>query len=223
MNITKFKADIAKLRSDAQTRELQNYEKMWLWDAMRFHRDFGEFKTLACEHGWDVGVTYLEHYQTYALEFTTPRKSFVMGVTGLTTDVVPQDFLDTFTTLEEARAKNDRMLIKPVKEAFRNSVVPQLLEFRRDNNVGSDMHIDHLIPFKNLFDSFIALSGLGLENIKINKIAGQRAEIDDQDIKNAWFDYHLKNSILREIPSKDNLTRKDEKDYIAYIVGKDKK
>ena len=112
--------------------------------------------------------------------------------------------------------KNDSDLM----EAFRSSIVEQLIQFKNDNedlcvfcHNTYKLHVDHITHFEELVLNFISIMKQQNINIPntfadINDGSNRKCflEIDD-NFKNEWVDYHSKNASLRILCQNCNLTR----------------
>ena len=113
---------------------------------------------------------------------------------------------------------------KELSQVMRYSICSQIYNFRNtvflDDNVlcelckiniydNEETHIDHVIMFKDLVKNF--MKRYDLTDITRSKIVdeygNERWEISDVDIENNWMIYHDKNSVLRAVCKKCNLTR----------------
>lgn len=94
-----------------------------------------------------------------------------------------------------------------VKKAFRNTIHPQIKSFRLANNMGRDRHADHHPEsFESLVSRFVAKHG----ECKVNETEDNEytCEFVDKKYSQRWYDFHLQEARLRDIPWRDNLTKK---------------
>ena len=110
--------------------------------------------------------------------------------------------------------------------ALRKAIEPQILSFRREefyrarsagerivcpltgNTLADDVttHVDHVEEFVGLAEQFAAAYG-GLEQIPTRSADDYGDEIDDDDIHDAWTQYHATYAQLRLLHRAANLTR----------------
>ena len=107
-----------------------------------------------------------------------------------------------------------------IKKAARTSIHSQVVLFKKANTFGGllrcavtgeylkwdECDIDHYpIPFADLFDRYIAITGLNLKEIKITENHGVW-HFDDSGIESSFQSYHLENAGLRPLRSTLNAT-----------------
>jgi len=106
-----------------------------------------------------------------------------------------------------------------IKEAFRYSILDQIISFRTQQlsdsliNSIAGMHVDHIIPFVEILHNFCQEYNLKLEDVEIKHIGESKRTIVDKKIKEDWQKYHDKHAKLRLITSHENLTRSRKKMY----------
>lgn len=110
---------------------------------------------------------------------------------------------------------NKQNINKNLYAAMRDYIDPQIILFRKNNimkceicNKTNDIHIDHIIMFKELTDLFLK----DKTNIPIdfdhNYYNGCIFKDKDKEFANEWFKYHLKHAKLRPLCKCCNLTRR---------------
>jgi len=103
-----------------------------------------------------------------------------------------------------------------LNSALRYTIEPQIKYFRKCNEnkcefCGStnDIHIDHIIMFKNLVEDFLKTTNHSIPcDFDDNEYNGCKFKLKDKEIQDEWFYYHKQNAKLRCLCSKCNLTRK---------------
>lgn len=140
---------------------------------------------------------------------------------GLALEIVNVD--KTFTEISWRKCITNRNDTNNAlfKKALRNTIKPQIDEFRVNNDVSicelcncsinnTNSHIDHIIHFHKLVSQFCNEYDFGDIPIQYNKICNTYmvSFIDeDKPIGDAFFDFHLENAKLRKICSNCNLKR----------------
>jgi hypothetical protein len=70
-----------------------------------------------------------------------------------------------------------------------------------------NLHVDHEIPFKKLFDDFLEEQLLCYEDVEIQDL-GLDSQFADRELAQAWKQYHQDKAKLRLTHSQCNLARK---------------
>lgn len=93
------------------------------------------------------------------------------------------------------------------KSACRNAIHPQIKAFREANNMGRDRHADHHPEsFDSILNRFVEEHGkCRVIPTSDNKIG---CFLADKDYEKKWCDFHERKAVLRDIPWRDNLTKK---------------
>ena len=106
---------------------------------------------------------------------------------------------------------------KNLNEALRYCVQPQIYFFRDNNimrckfcNITSktyEIHIDHIIMFKDLTKDFLKNRIDIPTDFDNNYYNGSMFKDEDKEFANEWYEYHLDNAQLRPLCKTCNLTR----------------
>jgi hypothetical protein len=133
-----------------------------------------------------------------------------------------------FSFISCIEGKNNR---KDAIKALRNSVYDQTMSFKMDAYSGeklpvcpylnapieySDAHVDHVSPitFKSLVDSWLAESGISLNDIVLSPSSDNqwRSEMIDAEQRESWAEFHKSRARLRIVHKTANLShaRKDK-------------
>lgn len=112
-----------------------------------------------------------------------------------------------------------RTIFKDLNEVFRFLIADQIETFFLKNNgkYGQD-EVDHIIPFRQLFDDF--LKNIPQERLKNLIIEGKRIQNDD-DLCAKWQKYHQEHATL-QLLSRPKHKEKTKKDYKKYHIKKGK-
>ena len=103
-----------------------------------------------------------------------------------------------------------------VNKILRESIVPQLMEFKRNNTIPTecplckeplkDVHIDHILEFRNLVKSYFEDKHVSFEDIEIIRESGTKT-FKDKNLLDGFINYHKDHATLRYICAHCNLTR----------------
>jgi hypothetical protein len=104
---------------------------------------------------------------------------------------------------------------KNLKSAMRYAIYPQILEFKNGCDIiecylcksKEDIHIDHIILFKSLYDDFIKDRKDIPSTFDDNFYNTAIFKKEDEVFKNEWIEYHKNNASLRCLCKTCNLTR----------------
>lgn len=106
---------------------------------------------------------------------------------------------------------------KNLNEALRYCVQPQIYSFRDNNimkcefcsktNKTDEIHIDHIIMFKNLTNDFLKNRIDIPTDFDNNYYNGAMFKVKDNEFANEWYEYHLENAQLRPLCKSCNLKR----------------
>ncbi len=101
---------------------------------------------------------------------------------------------------------------KRVNAALRVLITQQMLDWVRENGGADGKHVDHIIPFKNIRDSWMQHTGSNYDFlydlIKLEKVAGLEYAIGFNDkINKDWQDWHKLYAEYRFLEPKENLER----------------
>lgn len=106
---------------------------------------------------------------------------------------------------------------KDLNEALRYCVQPQIDLFRNNNimkcmfcsktNKTEEIHIDHIIMFKDLTNNFLKNKKNIPTDFDSNYYNGAMFRDIDNDFAEEWFKYHLENAQLRPLCKSCNLAR----------------
>lgn len=110
---------------------------------------------------------------------------------------------------------------KSLKEAMRYAILSQILEFKNKQEhlkcmickSGEDIHIDHLILFRNLYNEFIKTRNDIPTTFIENFFNGAQFSPVDIQFENEWKEFHKEKAVLRCLCKKCNLTRNKKNDY----------
>jgi len=109
---------------------------------------------------------------------------------------------------------NERNINKNLYDAMRDCIDPQIQSFRKNNimkcelcDKTKDIHIDHVILFKELTDNFLKNKKHIPTDFDDNNYNGAMFRDINKDFANEWFKYHLENAQLRPLCKCCNLTR----------------
>ena len=101
-----------------------------------------------------------------------------------------------------------------IKEAMRTAIVPQILDYRYNNimicnfcNSCQDIHIDHIILFKDLYNEFINNENNIPDTFDTNNYNQYCFTENDKDFKNRWYNFHKNKALLRPLCKICNLKR----------------
>lgn len=104
-----------------------------------------------------------------------------------------------------------------LNSALRYAIEPQIQAFRNENEMKCDfcnstdnIHIDHIIMFKNLANDFLSSYKSIPNYFDDNEFNGSKFKKKDIEFENDWFNYHKKNAKLRCLCAKCNLSRKHD-------------
>jgi hypothetical protein len=97
---------------------------------------------------------------------------------------------------------------------MRDCIDPQIQSFRKNNimkcelcDKTKDIHIDHVILFKELTDNFLKNKKHIPTDFDDNNYNGVMFRDINKDFADEWFKYHLENAQLRPLCKCCNLTR----------------
>jgi hypothetical protein len=123
-------------------------------------------------------------------------------------------------TCIEGKSKTDKQLLV---DALRYSIDEQITEFKNKNinrikicelcrkNILNNLHIDHVILFKNIISNFNEINKNIIPPVSFEKINDGTNRIKfkecDKEYENLFKKYHMENAILRPLCQKCNLTR----------------
>lgn len=140
---------------------------------------------------------------------------------GLALEIVNDD--DTYTDISWRKCITNRNDTNNAlfKKALRNTIKPQIDEFRCNNDVSycelcncsinnKNSHIDHIIHFHKLVSQFCDEYDFGDIPTQYDKISNTYMVTfleEDEIIGEAFYDFHLENAKLRKICSNCNLKR----------------
>lgn len=113
-----------------------------------------------------------------------------------------------------------------VLNAMRLAVWPQICEYRdilfaetddvfcpvTGEKIGKlTCHIDHIVPFKNLVESFLTERGLAISDIKIapSRDAKIGPRMSNNEHVALWLEYHRTNARLRALSPAANMQKRD--------------
>ena len=109
---------------------------------------------------------------------------------------------------------NERNINKNLYDAMRDCIDPQIQSFRKNNimkcefcNETNDIHIDHIILFKELTDNFLKNKNKIPTDFDDNNYNGAMFKDKDTEFAEEWYNYHLENAQLRPLCKCCNLTR----------------
>ena len=102
-----------------------------------------------------------------------------------------------------------------LKNAMRYAVENQILEFRNNCNIlecefcksRQNIHIDHIKPFKELYDDFLKDRNDIPSIFDDNYYNSAKFQEIDEDFENEWSEYHKNNATLRCLCRKCNTGR----------------
>jgi hypothetical protein len=93
------------------------------------------------------------------------------------------------------------------KSACRNTIRPQIKAFREANNMDNTRHADHdPESFDSILSRFVAMHGKSKVNDTKDNSFG--CILVDEEYRQKWYDFHQQQAVLRDVPWKDNLTKK---------------
>lgn len=108
-----------------------------------------------------------------------------------------------------------------VRAAFRDTIRPQIDTFRDQASVSvcplsgvtlrpGETHVDHIIPFETLLQSFLSGEGLEITNVKVDPaLDGQtHHRLSNQDLACRWYEFHRLHARLRIVSARANLSRR---------------
>lgn len=110
---------------------------------------------------------------------------------------------------------NKRNNIFNLNSAMRYAIEPQIKDYRYNNEMKcsycksiNNIHIDHIIMFKNLVKDFLEVN---LKQLPVdfddNEFNGSKFKLKDKSFEEDWFIYHKNNAKLQCLCSQCNLTR----------------
>ena len=113
---------------------------------------------------------------------------------------------------------NERNNTFNLNRALRYAIEPQIQDFRYKNemkcsfcNSIDNVHIDHIIMFKNLVKEFLKLNSKSIPtDFDDKEYNGSKFKLKDKQFEEDWFIYHKNNAKLRCLCSKCNLSRKHD-------------
>lgn len=129
---------------------------------------------------------------------------------------------DSFSIKKRINAKDDSCFLK-FQQCCRYSIIEQIVKFKsnriqKDGMFVSDIsgnlihnkdtHVDHVYEFVNIVIDFINKNHIDIYNIDYDSSIPMTMRFSDESISKKFYDYHLNNSILRMVSSKENLRRK---------------
>ena len=110
---------------------------------------------------------------------------------------------------------NERNINKNLYDAMRDCIDPQIQSFRKNNimrcefcDTTEEIHIDHIIMFKELTDNFLKNKNHIPTVFDDNNYNGAMFKDIDKEFSKEWYNYHLENAQLRPLCKCCNLTRK---------------
>jgi len=102
-------------------------------------------------------------------------------------------------------------LITDVTRAFRYEISNQILDYKSQHQLigNSEFHVDHVVPFKKLFEDFLKEHNLQLQDIELQEIEMKihRHKIQDRKLAKAWQDYHREKAELQILTVEENLKK----------------
>lgn len=121
----------------------------------------------------------------------------------------------TFEAISYMSCINEQNINKNLYGAMRDYIDPQIKLFRKNSimkcdicNKTNDIHIDHIILFKELTDNFLKNKINIPTDFDDNYYNGAMFKDKDKEFANQWFKYHLENAKLRPLCKSCNLTRR---------------
>lgn len=125
---------------------------------------------------------------------------------------------DTEVAISWVTALRGQVVHGTITKALRFEIQPQIDEFNRtcwdsicglcETSLGlEEVHIDHVIPFKQLVSDWLKCHAMTYEMIetKAMKLGSRMSNIEQAS---SWFDYHLRHSQLRKVHAYCNLKRR---------------
>jgi hypothetical protein len=109
--------------------------------------------------------------------------------------------------------KSFRFVIRPQIDMFRTKAFGRKQYLKCEvlgvNFSKKTCHIDHIPPktFVNIVDNFLDFYNLKIEDIELVPVDNIYDTILDEDIRNNWYNYHLKHAELRAIHKTANLSQ----------------
>ena len=93
------------------------------------------------------------------------------------------------------------------KKACRNAIHPQVQAFRKANNMDRSRHADHdPESFDSILARFVEIHGKS--KVVDTQDLSYGCELADPEYQQKWYDFHQQEAKLRDIPWRDNLTKK---------------
>lgn len=112
---------------------------------------------------------------------------------------------------------NERNNNYNLNQALRYAIQPQIQQFRNSNELkcefcGSidNIHIDHIIMFKNLAKDFLSSYEVIPSEFDDNEYNGAKFKLEDNKFEKDWFNYHQEKAKLRSLCAKCNQSRKHD-------------
>lgn len=108
-----------------------------------------------------------------------------------------------------------------VKDAFRRAIDPQIWAFRDSRFAQGPIvcpysgetvnrkhyHVDHIIPFADLLNTWLATHRLELGNIQIAKDEQFGYKLVDETLRASWQEYHRENAKLQMLSPQGNMRK----------------
>jgi hypothetical protein len=120
------------------------------------------------------------------------------------------EIVDNFSWIEALKSHRglttgykDRQHVK-VHMAARELVSDQIRKVREFHQiVGRDFEVDHVVPFKSLFDAWLTENKLNVSDIPVTK-TGCRVSFTDPSLAESWSRFHQKHAQLRVLSTEEH-------------------
>jgi hypothetical protein len=122
---------------------------------------------------------------------------------------------EDFSYIKALRNPNTNS-IADLTSAFRYEISNQILDYKSQHQLigNNEFHVDHVVPFKKLFDEFLKKHNLQEQDIELQEIEKNtrefkihRHKIKDRKLAKAWQDYHKEKAELQILTATENLKK----------------